>query len=410
MACAARRPRPELNSRANPLSLMVFLCEALAVPANVVSKGGLRRDTTCVSLIRPEPVAWFAESGTLHSRVRDHLPRALTCRDRSVRVGSVMQGAFSISRRQAVAGLGASCLDALSEGAIREQIAVDEIAPGVFFRFGVHEETSTTNRGAIANTGFVIGRDAVAVIDPGGSLEDGCRLRAAIRRVTGLPIRYVVMTHGHPDHVFGAGAFRQDAPSFVGHHRLPSMLAARGEFYQRRLEATLGEREAGPIVMPTMLVQGRMDLDLGSRTLGLTAHPPAHTDCDLSVRDSATNTLMLGDLLFVRRVPSLDGSLRGWIRELQLLQAQRIKAAVPGHGPTRVAWPRAAEPLERYLGKLLSETREAIRRGLELEAAVSTIALSERGEWLLFDDYNGHNITQAYKELEWEPSPGDPSR
>jgi quinoprotein relay system zinc metallohydrolase 2 len=321
-----------------------------------------------------------------------------------------MHGALSISRRQAVAGLGATCLDALSQAAISESVAVDEIAPGVFFRFGVHEETSATNRGAIANSGFVVGRDAIAVIDPGGSLEDGRRLRDAIRRVTGLPIPYVVMTHGHPDHVFGAGAFRQDAPNFVGHHRLPSMLAARGEFYRRRLEETLGKREAGPIVMPTMLVQGRMDLDLGSRTLRLTAHPPAHTDCDLSVRDLATDTLMLGDLLFVHRVPSLDGSLRGWVRELQLLRAQRIKAAVPGHGPTRVTWPQAAEPLERYLGKLLSETREAIRRGVELDEAVSTIALSERGQWQLFDEYNGHNITQAYKELEWESSPGDPSR
>ncbi len=319
-----------------------------------------------------------------------------------------MAGALKTSRRQAVLGLGATCLQALSRRAFGRPVAPQQIAPGLFFRAGAQEDASAANQDAIANIGFIVGREAVAVIDPGGSLEDGRRLRAAIRRVTGLPIRYVVMTHGHPDHVFGAGAFRQDGPHFVGHFRLPAMLEARGAYYQRRLEATLGKGAAGPIMMPTMLVHDRTEIDLGSRSVSLTAHPPAHTDCDLSARDSATDTLILGDLVFVDRVPSLDGSLRGWIRELRMLRALPVKSAIPGHGPTSIAWPAGAAPLERYLGKLLSETRAALRKGVELEAAVNSIAQSERGKWLLFDAYNGYNVTQAYKELEWESSPDDP--
>jgi len=137
--------------------------------------------------------------------------------------------------------------------------------------------------------------------------------------------------------------------------------------------------------------------------LTLTAHGVAHTDCDLSVFDRASGTLLPADLLFVRRVPSLDGSLRGWLRELAVLKALPAQRAVPGHGPTRVKWPSGAADLERYLGVLLRETRHAISRGQELGAAVETVAQSERSRWKLFDDYNGHNVTQAYKELEWEP-------
>jgi quinoprotein relay system zinc metallohydrolase 2 len=210
------------------------------------------------------------------------------------------------------------------------------------------------------------------------------------------------MSHVHPDHIFGAPAFQQDHPQFVSHARLPRALALRDEFYRKRLEDMLGKENAGAGVAPTMLVQDHAEIDLGGRVLALTAHAAAHTDCDLSVLDKATATLLPADLLFVRRVPSLDGSLKGWLKELQALKSVPARRAVPGHGPTSVDWPSGATDLERYLGTLLRETRNAIAKGVDIEAAVGTVAQSERPRWKLFDDYNGHNVTQAFKELEWE--------
>jgi quinoprotein relay system zinc metallohydrolase 2 len=313
-----------------------------------------------------------------------------------------MARAAVLSRRQAILGLGAVSLPVRPSRAEARDSAFQEVAPRLYVRFGIHEDVTARNDNAIANIGFIVGRDAVAVVDPGGSLADGRRLRAAIRKVTGLPIRYVVISHGHPDHIFGAGAFEADAPSFIGHHLLPEMLAARGEYYRQRLEATLGHGAAGPVVTPSVLVRDRMDIDLGDRVVGLEAHGRAHTNCDLTVLDQRSGTLFAGDLLFVDRIPSLDGSLRGWLSELAALKSSRARGAVPGHGPTRVEWPAAASALERYLGILLRETREALRAGVELDEAVNTVGRSERGKWLLFDDYHGHNVTQAFKELEWE--------
>jgi quinoprotein relay system zinc metallohydrolase 2 len=278
----------------------------------------------------------------------------------------------------------------------------DEIAAGIHIRRGVDEDATAQNEDGIANIGFIVGGEAVAVIDPGGSLIDGERLRATIRQVTPLPIKYVVMSHVHPDHVFGAPAFLQDHPQFVGHARLPRALALREDFYRRRLEETLGKSRAGGVVAPTVLVQDHMDIDIGGRLLTLTAHGIAHTDCDLSVMDRGTKTLLPADLLFVRRVPSLDGSLRGWLKQLEVLKGVPARRAVPGHGPTSVNWPEGVQGLERYLGILLRDTKEAIARGMDLEAAVGKVAQSERSRWKLFDDYNGHNVTQSFKELEWE--------
>jgi quinoprotein relay system zinc metallohydrolase 2 len=282
-------------------------------------------------------------------------------------------------------------------------LSVNQIAPGIFVHDGVQEDASAANADAIANIGFIIGTNSVAVIDPGGSEREGMALRAAIRARTGLPIRYVIMTHAHPDHIFGAAAFRADHPDFVGHEKLPAALAARGAYYLHRLHETIGDAANGSeIVPPTVLVAGRIELDLGGRRLAVAAHGPAHSDCDLTVFDDRTQTLWLADLLFVGRIPAIDGSLQGWLGELRRVTATAAARAVPGHGPASVSWPQAAAPEHRYLEAVLRDTRAALKAGIDIADAYRRVAQSERGHWLLFDDYHARNVTRSYKELEWE--------
>ena len=308
----------------------------------------------------------------------------------------------SIIRRSAV--LAAAVV--LGTTAVRAQTAalpVTEIASGIFVHNGVNEEASAANDDAIANIGFIIGDEAVAVIDPGGSFAEGSALRAAIRARTDRPIRYVILTHVHPDHIFGAAAFRGDHPEFVGHAKLPGALAQRGDYYLRRLQGALGAEASGTeIVPPTVLVSDKLDLDLGHRRLTLRAHGPAHTDNDLTVFDQSTRTFWVADLLFVDRIPAIDGSLIGWLKRLDELAAIPADRAVPGHGPVSVAWPAAAEPERRYLAAVARDTRAAIKSGIGIANAYQHVANSERGKWLLFDEYHPRNVTASYKELEWE--------
>jgi quinoprotein relay system zinc metallohydrolase 2 len=282
--------------------------------------------------------------------------------------------------------------------------ALIKIAPGIFIRRGIDAEATRANRDAIGNAGFVIGSQSVAVTDPGGSHADGAWLRTEIRRRTRLPISHVIVSHGHPDHDFGASAFVDDRAIFVGHQRLAAVYAARGDYDRIRLAQILGDALAGRLVSPTRLVaeQASLPIDLGERTITVTAHPTAHSPADLTLSDSTTGILFAGDLLFVDRVPALDGSVRGWIAVLETMVAEGVRRAVPGHGPALVSFPTAVVPLLRYLRALRDDTRAAIVRGLSIPAAIDVVGRSERGRWRLFDAYHGRNVTMAYKELEWE--------
>lgn len=295
----------------------------------------------------------------------------------------------------------------LASGAIAravEPLPVKEVAPGVFVHQGRYEIFTPRNSGDTSNAGFIVGKDAVAVIDTGGSEHVGAALRAAIRARTALPIKYVINTHMHPDHVFGNAAFSAENPVFVGHAKLPRALAARADRYLAINKELLGDSFAGTrIIAPTQLVADRLELDLGDRKLLLEAQPTAHTDNDLIVLDESTGTVFLGDLLFSKHIPALDGSIRGWLALIDKLSARHdVKLAVPGHGPASMPWPEALTAEKRYLATVAGDVRTMIKQGKTLAEAAETAGLSEKDAWLLFKEYHARNVSAAFAELEWE--------
>jgi quinoprotein relay system zinc metallohydrolase 2 len=283
-----------------------------------------------------------------------------------------------------------------------EPLSIDQVGSGIYVHSGEIALMSAANEGAIANVGLVIGNKGVAVIDTGGSVREGRRLLGAIRQITDKPISYVINTHAHPDHVFGNAAFAPPAV-FVGSHNLPQQMMERGPYYLKSFRPAMGSLlDEVKIVPPRVTVDNELLLDLGDRTLSLKAWRSSHSDSDLTVFDEKTRILFAGDLVFLRHIPVLDGSIRGWLKTIDELAKLPAASVVPGHGPTLAPWPAALDAERTYLQRLQGDCRDLIKRGVPIADASKIAAASEKSHWELFDEYNARNATAAFSELEWE--------
>jgi quinoprotein relay system zinc metallohydrolase 2 len=282
-------------------------------------------------------------------------------------------------------------------------LELTQIAEGVFVHQGRDEFPDTLNHGEIANIGFIAGTRCVAIIDTGGSPAQGRALKAAVEARSPLPVCYVINTHVHPDHIYGNRAFAQPGVHFVGHRRLAQAMSLRAGYYLENAGKNLNiVLEQADFIPPDIAVDDTLTLDLGGRKLRLTAHATAHTDSDLTVYDENTQTLWAADLLFMKHIPVVDGSVNGWLAALAQLRAVPARHAVPGHGPVSANWPAASDAEVRYLEMLRTEIREYIKQGKTMEAAMSGVGQSARQDWQLFDDFHKRNISTAFAELEWE--------
>ena len=280
---------------------------------------------------------------------------------------------------------------------------IEDLGNGIYVHHGAHLDIDTGYQGDICNISFVVGSRGVAVIDTGGSLKVGKQLRAAIKAVTPLPILYVINTHVHPDHIFGNAAFVQDNPVFVGHAKLGDTMQLRQEAYTKLNIKYLGaDAEGSDMVKPSLVVSTGSKLDLGDRSLQLTAYVSAHTVTDISLIDSKTQTLFTGDLLFIERTPVIESDIKGLISAIDSLKSSQVSQVVPGHGPFTKDWIGALNNERLYLEALLTDIRANIKNGVSMEKTMETAAASEKNKWMLFDVANRRNVNTIYPILEWE--------
>ena len=278
-----------------------------------------------------------------------------------------------------------------------------EVAKGNYVHLGKHVSIDDEQHDDIANIGFIIGEKCIAVIDTGGSIKIGSQLHNKIRSISDKPICYVINTHVHYDHVLGNKAFENNKTIYVGHQKLAEAIEHNRQFFLTQFKNDLGENpDASSIIAPSELIEKSKQIDLGNRILTLKAYPTSHSHNDLIVIDDKTKTLWAGDLIFRERVPSLTGSLLGWVKVMANLKALDVKVVIPGHGSTSNSIDSAIEQQHAYLQNLLDKTRKAIAEGQFVNDAMENIDKENHWKWLLHKFQHPTNVSKAYTELEWE--------
>jgi glyoxylase-like metal-dependent hydrolase (beta-lactamase superfamily II) len=268
---------------------------------------------------------------------------------------------------------------------------VSEVAPGVFAAIADPADPK-----AGGNAGFVIGSEAVLVVDAAGSPEGAERLLSEVRARTKLPIRFDVLTHFHSDHMGGSAVFAKAGAAVLAHENVRAW--ARRE-WQAELDAAARSRYAA-LRLPDLAYRDRVTVDLGGRTVEI-FHRPGHTGSDSLVAVPDAKILFGGDLVQRRTIPGLAFSdTRAWIATLdELLRKYGDWTFVPGHGG--VEKPLDVRLFRDYLRGLRLAVERALSEGKSgaalLEAVRPQIAAKYK-TWSEFSEVD-RNIQDVEKEL-----------
>ena len=285
------------------------------------------------------------------------------------------------------------------------QLQPQKVAEGAWFVQGEAALGSAANRNFISNAGFVITDDGVVVIDALGSPALGTALIESIRRLTTQPIRYLIVTHYHADHVYGLQAFKAIGATILAHPEGREYL--NSDTAQRRLEAS--RQDIFPwIDENTRLVSADRWLDAADTSLRVGSFDfvirhvgPAHTPEDLIVFVPKLGVLFAGDLVFRGRIPFVgQADSQNWIASLGRLIELHPKVIVPGHGPASEVPLADLELTRNYLVYLRKSMREAAENLEPFEDAYAKADWSRFEGLPLFRAANRMNAYNTYLLME----------
>ena len=234
---------------------------------------------------------------------------------------------------------------------------------------------------------FIVTSEGVIVTDP-ISLDAATWLKMEIAKITDQPVRYVIYSHHHNDHITGGSVFADQA-LFVSHQAAqPKILAA-----------------ADPHTpVPTLTFTDRMSIDLGGKRVELIYTGKNHSDNSLVVLLPQNKLLFAVDFIPVETVAYRalpDGYPDDWIDSLKQVERLDFDTLVPGHG--KVGKKEHVRLFREYLEALRSAVSEQLQKGATLEEAKKNVRLPKYEQWYGYADWFTENVEGMYRYLSQRP-------
>ena len=265
---------------------------------------------------------------------------------------------------------------------------------------GVYAAISPDGSKAGSNASFIVGTTGVAVVDTFIAVDPAKELLAEIRKITNLPIRYVINTHYHLDHTGGNAVFAEAGATILAHRNVRTWLHTENLKFFGASPKPEDKARVDALVLPDLVYSDAIDIYLGSRRLQV-RYMLGHTGGDSVVVVPDANAVMAGDLVWQHHLPNLiDASTDQWIQTLDKLLAEHPTATfVSGHGD--VATPADVRDFRDYLMTLrkdVAKAQSAGKSGQELVDTVTAELKDKYGDWGFYR-FLPRNIQQTADEL-----------
>jgi len=287
-----------------------------------------------------------------------------------------------------------------------------KLAKDVYLFFGNIAEVDQYNRGWNGNAGFVVTSTNVVVIDSLGTPKLGQRMIATIKSVTDKPIQYLILTHNHPDHSYGAVAFRNlGGVKIIGHSgtleyilsdQIDKSVAFRRSFIKSDMVGFKG-------VKPDIIISGKRfsktTLNVGDRTVHIYNVGQHHSKGDLVVHFKQDEVLWISDLAFNQRTTYMgDGDSKQAIevQDWVLKRFSNAKLFIPGHGSAQTKPFPMVTQTQSYMKRLRKIMLDAIANDIDLMQAVENAEFSDWKDTRLYPLNHRTNANFVYRELELE--------
>ncbi|OHD97632.1 MAG: MBL fold metallo-hydrolase [Sulfurimonas sp. RIFCSPHIGHO2_12_FULL_36_9] len=289
----------------------------------------------------------------------------------------------------------------------------EKMNSNVYIMHGPEREPSKENEGFMNNPAIIESKNGLIVIDPGGNYNVGKKIMAEIEKVSKKPIIAVFNTHKHGDHWFANKNIKEkypNVPIYALTYMIEQVKDNSAETWYGILDRLTGNLEGTkPFTFPTKGVENKQTVVVDGQTFIMRHYAKGHTDTDILIEHTNSNTLFIGDNLITNRFGAFDES-SSIIENIALLEKiknqkdgfKKYKLYVPGHGPSNNQISETVEPFLNYLKIIVAAAKKGYADGVESYDMKPIVheQLKDYHSWDAYEGQMGKHLMKAYSEVE----------
>ncbi len=266
--------------------------------------------------------------------------------------------------------------------------------------------TAVENDGFISNSSFIITKAGVIVFDSLGTPALSRLLLKEIRKLTDVPVKFVIVSHYHADHIYGLQTFKEAGAEILAPSGVIDYLgsdAADSRLNERRKSLAPWVNEKTRLVPPDRYIKKSEKFTMGDVDFTITSLGSAHSEGDLTLFIEPDQVLISGDVIFDGRIPWLgDSDTQNWLKTLKNILASRPVAIIPGHGK-QSSNPAALIKLTlNYLEFVREKMKAAVDNWVTFDDAYEEVNWGDYDSLPAFKEANRRNAYQVYLSIEQE--------